>query len=186
MRAQNKKEKEAESSLISATDIKKEQTGDKFPFLRIPDNPDVLTMLDEEIKEKTRLQEEMKKSNAEITDMMATLESLAPSQLENTKKPSKRKRSSSPRLEIPADQGLETRAEIEKVVEGDQEVGKNVPEVEIEVGAQDLETGHTGIVSGIEGHILEVGVPIEISGGMNTFVRRNHILVISFFLWNLK
>ena len=96
MRAQNKKEKETESTLISASDIKKEQIGDKFPFLRIPDNPEVLTMLDAEIKEKTKIQEEQKKSNAEITDMMATLESLAPSKLETAEKSSKRKRSRSP------------------------------------------------------------------------------------------
>jgi len=97
MRAQNKKEKTRPSAPVSASDIKKEELGDKFPFLRIPDNPDVITMLDAEIKEKTEIEEEKKKANAEIIDLMATLESLAPSKIETAEtSSSKQKRSRSP------------------------------------------------------------------------------------------
>lgn len=47
MRAQSMAEKRnsnLKKGLITATEIKKEEMGEKFPFLAIPDNPNVLTM----------------------------------------------------------------------------------------------------------------------------------------------
>jgi hypothetical protein len=48
MRAQSRKEnarhEDLKNGIITATDIKREEMGEKFPFLAIPDNPSVLTM----------------------------------------------------------------------------------------------------------------------------------------------
>ena len=39
-----KRNSNLKKGLITATEIKKEEMGEKFPFLAIPDNPNVLTM----------------------------------------------------------------------------------------------------------------------------------------------
>jgi len=82
---------------FTATDVKKEALSEKFPFLAIPDKPEVQTMLVEEIQEKIKIEEEKKAKEQEekavVDNMMAALESFAPSKAQTNSKRSNRSRS---------------------------------------------------------------------------------------------
>lgn len=80
MRMKDKKEKPMDNKPAAfATDTKKVAMSMKFPFLAIPDNPEIQQMLEKDKAEKIKSENEEKEKKTVVDDMMAALESLAPS-----------------------------------------------------------------------------------------------------------
>ncbi|CAL8099006.1 unnamed protein product [Orchesella dallaii] len=100
MRLKDKKEKgnvNKNNGTLAATDTKKAAMTEKFPFLAIPDNPDMQKLLQKDKEEKLKIEEQEKAKTAVVDDMMAALESLAPSHKEDDvkiKSPDSRDKSS--------------------------------------------------------------------------------------------
>ncbi|CAG7822811.1 unnamed protein product [Allacma fusca] len=101
MRSSDKKLVDVAGGSDSATNIKKRQLTEKFPFLAIPDDPQVQIMLKEDVRIKQEEEDNLKsgtKANAQvIDDMMSSLEALAPSKNEAIS--IKKERSSSTEVE---------------------------------------------------------------------------------------
>ncbi|XP_035704142.1 ATP-dependent RNA helicase DHX8 isoform X3 [Folsomia candida] len=90
MRSKSQKERGAAgdkgASTFAATDAKTEVLAHKFPFLAIPDKPEVQSMLQAEIQQKIKIEIEEKSKKAELDNMMAALESFAPSKQDTKEK----------------------------------------------------------------------------------------------------